>query len=52
MLGSITGENHQDWDFGGRQLLFVDDLLQLPSGGEYGHSGRSPFGHSKCLSDK
>jgi hypothetical protein len=25
-LGSITGENHHDWDFGGRQLLFVGDL--------------------------
>jgi hypothetical protein len=30
MLSSITGENYQDWDFGGRQLLFVGDLLQLP----------------------
>jgi hypothetical protein len=29
-LASITRENHQDWDFGGRQLLFVGDLLRLP----------------------
>jgi hypothetical protein len=28
-LGSITGENHRDWDFGSWQLLLVGDLLQL-----------------------
>jgi hypothetical protein len=29
-LGSIVGGIHGAWDFGGRQLLFVGDLLQLP----------------------
>jgi hypothetical protein len=39
-LGWIAGGNHPVWDFGAKKILFVGDLLQLPSSPKSQHSGR------------